>query len=138
MASVSTAVIAIGTAALLALSSSGRTTPNGCQPAESDISKMVFGKVRTTLTHPRSAPVRDAMGLERLPEDSVILVTSDSLCQRAIHRIAEYRKSEPTGSRIVLVRIGLRYWAEDPSLRGGEWNDVYLLDAELSRVIARH
>lgn len=107
----------------------------GCFPPEHAQSLMIYGKVKRTLTDARAAPVRTARSLRRLPTDSIILVTDSTLCTRARKAIATFRRDETGGGRVVLVRIGERYWAEDPTLRGGEFADVYLLEGELTRVL---
>jgi len=109
-----------------------------CVPAESPHSKSVFGKVRSTLTRDRTELVRSAMGLSRLPEDSVVLVTDTATCGRAARAIGADRTVDPETIHPVLVRIGSKYWAEDQMFSGGEWPVVFLLDSTASRVVATH
>jgi len=78
------------------------------------------------------------MGLPEMPADSAVLVTDAEKCGKARVLIDAARGASISSQRLVLVRIGNKYWAEDPTLRGGEFTDVYLLDAGLTRVLARH
>jgi hypothetical protein len=108
-----------------------------CLEAESDRSKMVFGKIHKTLTDDRLAPVRQAMGVMQTPPDSVALITDPVLCTKAAMAIAAYRRISPNELELVLVRFGSRYWAESSGITGGEWAPVFLLDSALSHVTAQ-
>lgn len=110
----------------------------GCFGETETTAHSVLGKVRKTVSDPRLAVVRDRMGLVPVPSDSVVLETNPGTCNKARKLIDEYRNAGIAQRKLVLVRVGSLYWAEDPALRGGEFTDVYLLDKELTRVIKRH
>ena len=109
-----------------------------CFGPETNAAKIVLGKVRKAVSDPRASAIREAMGLVLMPADSAVLETHPGKCNLARLVIDRSRGEQPTQRRLVLVRIGARYWAEDPVLKGGEFTDVYLLDRELTRLIRRH
>jgi hypothetical protein len=127
-------ILSIAPVGLLAQGGSG----GGCFDADNHYTKSVLGKVQRTLTDPRLARVREAYQIVAMPADSAVLVTNPGKCNLARVRIDTYRGEGPQQRKLVLVRVGNKYWAEDRALRGGEFTDVYLLDQDLTRVIVRH
>jgi hypothetical protein len=112
--------------------------PTHCLSPEVAHSKSVFGKVRSTLSRERTAAVRAAMGLHRLPEDSVSLVVDPAVCRRAAIAVGTHESVDPNDVHLVLVRIGSQHWAEDQQFSGGEWPLVFILDSTASRVLGQY
>lgn len=109
-----------------------------CRSTDDPYSRSVLGAVRKTLTDERLAPVRTAMNLRRLPGDSVTLVQVDMLCDKVAKAIAVHERHAIGDIQPVVVRIGSQLWAQDPSLRGGEYSLVYILNAEGTRVLGQY
>jgi hypothetical protein len=109
-----------------------------CRPSSDPYSLSVLGVVRKTLTDEQLAPVRAAMSLSRIPQDSIALVQIDSLCHKVAKTMADHEQGLIGNLRPVVVRIGAQLWAQDPSLSGGEYPLVYILNREGTRVLGQY
>ncbi len=79
------------------------------------------------------------MSLPVMSPDSVHIVSADTTaCSKAIELIAAHEKLDPATIRPALIRAGSIYWAEDGSLRAGEWTLTFILDSALTRVVGQY
>lgn len=127
-------LFSLGQSGIAAQAASGA----GCFSTDSYEARIVLNKVRKVISDPQAAPIRQTMGLDQMPADSAVLETNPGKCNLARLVIDRGRREQPVQRKLTLVRIGAKYWAEDPALKGGEFVDVYLLDAALTRLIGRH
>ncbi len=106
-----------------------------CRSHDDGFALAVLGKVRQAVSSPRGERLRAVLSLPVMSPDSVHIVSADTTaCRKAIKLIADYEKLDPANIRPVLVRAGSIYWAEDPSLRAGEYTLMFIMDSALTRV----
>lgn len=118
---------------------SGQGTGPGCWNYDQPYALSTMGKVKTTVSSPKTAAVREAMGLPQMPADSVKPIKDHDTCVR-VSRLILMANNEPQAGprRVMVFRVGDLYWAEDPTLAAGEWPRVFLIDKDFTRVVGKH
>ncbi|MES2124579.1 MAG: hypothetical protein V4503_07790 [Gemmatimonadota bacterium] len=128
----------IGVVVLLtaARSASEALGPTGCGPDTRYMADVLSG-VKWTLS---DAELRDSLRIPRAnAAESIVAVRKDSLCKVAGARMnSDFELPATTSRQVYLVRIGTsRYWAEDPTIREGEWGVGFVMDSTMATVLSR-
>lgn len=119
------------------LPSSTVTRRVACGPVDERMRGLV-AETRALVSKPTLRTLREALKIPMLDSSLVRPVQIDSLCQLAVRTINRERRVPDTTSRTVhLVSIGSVYWADDPTLRAGEYTLSFVLDSTLTTVLSR-
>lgn len=87
----------------------------------------------TTPVGPKVRPT----GMSRMDRAAAIQVQSDSLCRRAIRVINDDVHTNGRERSVFLMRAGAYFFAQDSSIRAGEYGVVFVIDSSMSKVIKR-
>lgn len=107
-----------------------------CAPTTDRHAVALVDYLRNLSSNPKFATIRSATHMPVLPAASIVAFAADSLCRRAAILVNREAHQPDTASRIVyMARVGVLYWAEDPTLHTGEYTQGLLVDSTVSVVI---
>jgi hypothetical protein len=105
-----------------------------CRAPDDRWALIIAGIARGVATQERHERARTRYGVERIDSAAVVVETDDAKCARAARLIADRVGVPVARLQPVLVRVGGKYWVEDPTVGEGEmW--TFILDGEVTRIL---
>ena len=114
-----------------------RQRPEVCGPAADDVMPGLVAEAKHLVSGPKLQKARNDLHVPALDSALVHAVQSDSLCSLAAQTINRARGGIDSSRTIYLVKAGSVYWAEDRSIRAGEYIVTFILDSSLTAILSK-
>jgi len=115
-----------------------RIASSGCHPGTiyRESVRRFAGQLAASST-PADQALRVSIGLPTLSSpDDAVAISTDSLCVQAANALSVYLHVPTSTSRsMFLIRVGSRYWAEDPAVGYAGITQAFILDSTRTTVV---
>ena len=100
---------------------------------------LVYLRHFVSSTKPGLQVSRDSARIPTIDPARVQPVRQNTVCARAARLInRELHRPDSTSRVVYVVRIGSRYWAEDPTYHAGEYIQGFVVDSTVTTILSRN
>ena len=136
------AVLMLAAAALIArvdilrAHPASRTVSTQCRAADANSASLIKYVTRLiNTTDPKTAALRDSVGLGGVNPSSLVLVTNAMTCAKAATAIDKLANVRNSGRLVYVVQAGAsRFIVQDPGATAGEYGTVLIFDSHFSLI----
>ncbi|HET9133829.1 MAG TPA: hypothetical protein VFN90_05975 [Gemmatimonadales bacterium] len=110
-----------------------------CHPISAVETTVAVQYVRRLVSVPSRDEMRRVFGLARVDSTTVVAVTDEALCRKALALVnTKIAPEAPAATSIVLIVVGPKFFARTPGVRVGGDDRQFVLNRELTQVLRDH
>ena len=111
--------------------------PSRCGPTGDVVMRGLLAEAKHMVATPRLKSIQDSMRVPAVDSAVIRPIQSDSLCILAARTINRSHGGVDSSRTIYLVQLGHVFWAEDTTIRAGEYVQTFILDSTLTTILSK-